>query len=144
MDNTLTSVPAAVAQRTGWPVAAQLIDTLTRRDLAGLAACFETDVRMRAVTPRAVLDLSGPQAVSAKFEEWFGGTDGFEVQDCSVGMVGSRQYVRWLVRMWPPADPGGSRVVEQHAFLRGTDRVEALDLLCSGFHLEHGQTGGVL
>ena len=30
----------------------------------------------------------------------------------------------------------GPRIVEQHVLTRGTDRFDALDLLCSGFHAE--------
>src|SRR4051812_40065661 len=101
MDNTLSALAPVAARRTGWPVAGRLIDTLTRRDFVGFATCFDPGVRMRAVLPRAVLDLEGPQAVAAKFEEWFGGTDDFEVLDGSAGMIGPRQYVRWRIRMWP-------------------------------------------
>jgi len=144
MDDTLCSLPPVAAQQTGWPLAGRLVDTVTRRDFDELAACLDPGVRLRAVLPRAVLDLRGSGPVAGKFRDWFGGTDGFEVLDGSAGVIGRRQYVRWRIRMWPPGRPDASRVVEQHAFTRGVERVESLDLLCSGFHPEHHDTGGVL
>jgi len=142
MDDTLTTGTTAVSPPTAWPVAGLLVDALTRRDFADLAACFEPEVRMRAVLPRAVIDLQGAETVAAKFAEWFGGSDRFEVLDASAGLIGPRQYVRWRVRMWPADRTAGSRIIEQHAFTRGGDRVESLDLLCSGFHAEEQSAGG--
>ena len=47
----------------------------------------------------------------------------------AAGLIGPRQYVRWRVRMWPADRTVGPRLIEQHAFTRGSHRVEALDLL---------------
>lgn len=138
MEITAYAEPPA-APPTGWPVIGQLIDALSRRDFTGLAACLHDDVRLRAVLPRAVLDLCSAGEVAARFEQWFGGTDGFEVVDASAGMIGPRQYLRWRIRMWPSERPDQSRLVEQHVFTCGADHVESLDLLCSGFHAEHTQ-----
>lgn len=138
MDTATTIDTRAVAPPTGWPVAGRLIDALSRRHFADLAACLDDDVRLRAVLPAAMLDLASAQAVVARFEQWFGGADAFEVLDASAGVIGTRQYARWRVRMWPPERPVDARVVEQHVFTRGVARIEALDLLCSGFHAEDG------
>ena len=136
MDDIAFATGPALVSATGWPVSGRMIDALSRRDFGDLAACLDADVRMRAVLPRAVLDLRSAEAVVAKFRDWFGGDDGFEVADASAGVIGPRQYVRWRVRMWPPDDPRAARVVEQHGFTRGTESLACLDLLCSGFHAE--------
>lgn len=136
MDDIAFASGPALASTTGWPVSGRVIDALSRRDFGDLAGCLDADVRMRAVLPRAVLDLRSAEAVVAKFTDWFGGDDGFEVVDASAGVIGARQYVRWRVRMWPPDDPHAARVVEQHAFTRGTESLQCLDLLCSGFQAE--------
>jgi hypothetical protein len=133
---TASALPPTSCATTGWPVAGRIIDAIIRRDFASLAACLHPDVRMRAVLPRAVLDIASAQTVAAKFDDWFGGEDGFEVLDASAGMIGVRQYVRWRIRMWPPDDPSATRVIEQHSYTRGTECIESLDLLCSGFQLE--------
>ena len=137
METIACAVPSTETSTTGWPLAGRLIDALSRRNFADLQACLADDVRLRAVLPRAVLELDSAEAVAAKFAQWFGGSDCFEVLDASAGAIGPRQHVRWRIRMWPQDAPEQSRVVEQQIYTRGTDRAECLDLLCSGFHDEH-------
>ena len=89
---------------------------------------------MRALVPRGPITVTGAAAVRDRIAGWFGGADDFELVDAAIGQVGPRTYLRWRVRMWNPIN--GPRVAEQHVFTRGTDRFDALDLLCSGFHAE--------
>jgi hypothetical protein len=122
---------------TAWKITGSLLDALTRRDFAGLAACLTPDVRLRALVLVGPFERSTPEEVSAQFERWFGGPDEFELADATAGQVGARVALRWRVRMWPAGDPASARVAEQHVYATGTDRIASLDLLCSGFHLEH-------
>lgn len=124
--------------RPSWPVAGILLDALTRRDFAAMAACFDEHVAFRALVPPGVIELDSADDVAARFAIWFGGDDTFEVLDASVGQIGSRLYARWKVRMAPAGAPEAARVVEQHAYTRGEDRISSLDLMCSGFHEENG------
>lgn len=136
MDITVSDTTCSPSATTSWPVGARLIDALTRRDFVDLAACFTSDVHLRAVLPRAVLELRSAREVAGKFEDWFGGSDAFQLLDASAGRIGPRQYLRWRIRMCSPGTAGGPRVVEQHVFTRGSELVESLDLLCSGFQPE--------
>jgi hypothetical protein len=64
--------------------------------------------------------------------------DAFEVVDTTVGEVAGRLQMTWRFRLRPaPFDIGdGWHVIEQHAFADVTERIEALDLVCSGFRAE--------
>ena len=116
-----------------WPAAAILLDAISRRDFEALQGCLDVEVRLRALVPSGPVVLDGADAVAAKFRAWFGGHDEFEIVDASLGQLGSRVYARWRVRMWPADQPAQSRIAEQHVFTCGTDRISAVDLLCSGF-----------
>lgn len=124
--------------RPSWPVAGILLDALTRRDFAGMGACFDERVAFRALVPPGLIELDTADDVVARFTTWFGGEDTFEVLDASVGQIGGRLYARWKVRMTPSGAPENARVAEQHVYTRGEDKITALDLLCSGFHHENG------
>jgi hypothetical protein len=123
----------------GWTVAGLFVDALAQRDFVALADCLDPEVRFRALVPRGVVaELDAPATVSW-FRQWFGGEDAFEIEDASIGNIGSRVYLRWRVQM-QSAEPQPRRiVVEQHAFAAATDRIVSLDLLCSGFHVDHSQ-----
>lgn len=126
--------------RNGWPVVGLLLDALTRRDFAAFGACLADDVRFRALVPPGPFELGTAAETEARFRRWFDGEDAFEVVDASVGQLGGRLYARWRIRMQPPGRPEAARIVEQHIFTTGNERVETLDLLCSGFQLETGVT----
>ena len=127
MDTCLTTSP------TVWPAAAALLDAISRRDFSALAGCLDTEVHMRALVPPGPMTVVGVPAVVATFSRWFGGDEGFEVVDASLGQLGDRMYARWRVRMWPTGQPSRARVAEQHVFTSGSEGIRALDLLCSGF-----------
>ena len=131
--------PTAEAQAqdgTNWPVGGLFLDALALRDFSALAACLDPDVRFRALVPPGAFELAGSAATTDRFRRWFGGEDDFEVVDASIGQVGPRLYLRWRVRMLPANDAIPGRLVEQHAFATVGERIEALDLLCSGFQVE--------
>ncbi|HEV7203452.1 MAG TPA: hypothetical protein VGN18_02515 [Jatrophihabitans sp.] len=125
-----------VLERTSWPVAGLLLDALTRRDFDALLDCLDPGVRFRALVPPGAFELTTATETVARFRRWFDGPDAFEVVDASVGRIGAKTYLRWQLRL-EPAD-GPARIVEQHAYTTGAERIETLDLLCSGFHLETG------
>ncbi|MDQ6656829.1 MAG: nuclear transport factor 2 family protein [Actinomycetota bacterium] len=119
-----------------WPIAAALLDALSRRNFDALQDCLDDRVRFRALVPSGAFQLDGAGDTAAKFRAWFGGDDAFEVADAAVGQLGTRMYARWRVRMWPPGRPGQARVAEQHVFTTGDQRLDTIDLLCSGFLAE--------
>ena len=115
-------------QDVAWVVAGQFLDALTRRDFDALEACLDDGVRFRALVPRGPFELEGASGVTERFRFWFGDKTAFELLDAAIGQVGSRVYLRWRF-----ATEIG--VVEQHAFATGRDRIESLDLMCSGFQV---------
>ncbi len=119
-----------------WPVAGLFLDALTRRDFSAMADSLEHDVRFRALVPSGPFELTGAEDTAGRFERWFGGDDGFEIVDASIGQVGTCLYLRWRVRMHAASAPHAARLAEQHAFARAGQRIESLDLVCSGFHAE--------
>ena len=116
-----------------WSVGGRFVDGLGRRDFDDMAECLDPTVRFRGLTPRGPFDVVGPDEVMARFQRWFGGTDGFEVVDATVGEVGPRLYLRWRVTMTPAVPGEPVRTVEQHLFAAIDQRIVGLDLLCSGF-----------
>jgi hypothetical protein len=128
-----TTAPASTDHPHCWPVVGLLLDAVTRRDFAAIQDCLDDRVRFRALTPPGLIELDNAAAVAARFAIWFGGEDTFEVLDASVGQTGHKLYARWKVQLSPPDSPESARIAEQHVFTRGTDRIESLDLLCSGF-----------
>jgi hypothetical protein len=130
------STDARPSREARWPVAGELLDAFTRRDFDGVGSCLSPDLRFRALIPPGPFEVHGPDEAVARLRTWFGGEDGFEVLDASIGQLGPRLYLRWRVRMWPAGDPASSRVAEQHVFVTVRGLVESLDLLCSGFQAE--------
>ena len=114
------------------PVGTAFLDALARRDFDGLATCLAPDVRFRALLPPRDVDVTGPEPMLAEFRRWFGDeSEALELVDSALEEIGPRLYLRWRIRLSSPA--GTSRFVEQHAFATTGDRIETLNLLCSGF-----------
>lgn len=127
----------ATAPSTAWPISGQLLDALSRRDFDALQRCVASEARLRALVPPGPFELNGPQAIADKFRTWFGGSEDFEMVEASASEVGTKQYLRWRVRLTAP-ETGQSRTAEQHLYTTGTDAIETIDLLCSGFQADGG------
>ena len=107
-----------------------LLEALTTRDFGALHDCLDPGLRFRALLPPGPVEL-GRDDAAARFRRWFGGPDDMEVVDATVGGIGEAAYLRWRMRL--TARDGSARLIEQHAFVRGEDRLTGVDLLCSGF-----------
>ena len=138
MDNTRYASPDAhpAVNTSAWPVAGLLLAALNGRDFDAMKSLLAEDIRFRALIPPGPFELDTADATAARFSTWFGGEDDFELVDASLGQIGARIYARWRIRMSPAGRPDRSRIAEQHVFATGTDRITALDLLCSGFQRE--------
>ena len=120
-----------------WPVAGEFLQALGIRDFDALQACLRPDVRFRAMVPRGPFELTSAAETAARFRLWFGDYDVFDVLDAAIGSVGPRLYLRWRLRTGYRDSQQDCRVVEHHVFMIANERIDALDLLCSGFHSEH-------
>ena len=80
--------------------------------------------------------MGRPRRGNEAFSSWFGDADGFELIDGTVGEVGGRLHLSWRFRLRPaPFGIGDSwHVIEQQAYADAGETIDALDLLCSGFH----------
>ncbi|MFC6706208.1 hypothetical protein [Flexivirga alba] len=115
------------------PITGELVHAVSCRDFRAFEQCLADDVHLRALLPMGLLELDGAATIAAKFETWFGGTDNFALLEASAGSVGAKRYLRWRIRLNPPGSPKRGRVAEQHLFTTGHDKIETIDLLCSGF-----------
>lgn len=119
-------------------VGAALVAALAERDFDGLAGALAPEVRMRALLPPGLVELSGADAAGAKFVSWFGEAEEFELVRSDSDEVGDRLHVSYRLRVKRPGDPW--KIVEQHLLCALDEgRISALDLVCSGFRPD-GQT----
>jgi hypothetical protein len=122
---TTTHAPTGGATALG--LAGQLVDALSTRSFDVLESCLADDAQLRALVPSGTFELHDASQVAAKFRTWFGDREQYALLDASIGDVGPRTYARWRIQV------AGPLVVEQHAFLTCSEKVERIDLLCSGF-----------
>ena len=111
---------------------AKLTAALAERDFPQLAGTLTPDVRMRALIPPGLVEVSGAEAAAAKFSTWFGNAEAFELVRSGSDTVADRQHVFYRLRVKKTGDI--PKLVEQHLLcaLEG-DRISSLDLVCTGF-----------
>ena len=126
-----------------WSVGGVFLEALATRNFAQMAATLAPAVRFRAMLPPGPMNWDGAETVSDVFGSWFGGAEDFELVDATVGEVGGRLHLSWRARVRPaPFDIGsGWHVIEQQAYADAGEMIDAIDLLCSGFRVEHGAGG---
>jgi hypothetical protein len=109
-----------------------LVEALAGRDFDRLADTLSSDVRMRALIPPGPVEVWGAKDAAAKFESWFGGSDGFELVQSGRYELSDRLHVSYRLRVKRPGDPW--KLIEQHLFCTLDDgHIATLDLVCSGF-----------
>jgi len=117
-----------------WSVGGLLLEALAERDFAHMSECFDPAATMRAMLPNGPAEFQGAAQIAENFQCWFGNAEAFEVLDGTVGEVGDRLHLAWRLRLRPtPWGDDAWHVIEQQAYVRAGDRIEAIDLLCSGF-----------
>lgn len=110
----------------------RLIAALTQRDFSLLADRLTPDVRMRALIPPGVVELSGAEAAAAKFASWFGDAEDLELVQSGSDTFADRLHVFYRLRITKPGNP--PKLVEQHLLCAcDGDRINGLDLVCTGF-----------
>lgn len=120
------------------PVGQHFVLSLARRDFTGLESCLDPQVQFRALVPPGPFEVTGAADTVGMFRRWYGGEDDFELLESTVARVGGRTHLRWRIRLWDPDGSGAGRLVEQHAFATGDDKITELDLLCCGWQPEQG------
>lgn len=115
------------------PVNGELVHAMSCRDFRAFERCLADDAHLRALVPSGPFELHGGAEIAGRFDTWFGGADDFVLLEASAGSVGAKRYLRWRIRLSPPGEPEHGRVAEQHLFTTGSERIESIDLVCSGF-----------
>jgi hypothetical protein len=127
-------VEANTPTTTGWSVGGLLLEALAARDFTRMSDCFEAAATMRALLPPGLTECQGATQIAESLRSWFGDAEEFEVLDGTVGEVGGRLHVAWRIRLRPtPWGDDAWHLIEQQAYLRAGERIDAIDLLCSGF-----------
>lgn len=133
-ESSMARVELDGSATTRWSVGGLLLEALAARDFDRMAACFEPAATMRALLPSRIAECEGAAQIVENLRIWFGGAEEFEVLDGTVGEVGGRMHVAWRLRLRPtPSGDDRWHVIEQQAYLRTSERIDAIDLLCSGF-----------
>jgi hypothetical protein len=109
-----------------------LIAALAECDFPRLAGTLTPDVRMRALIPPGLVEISGAEAAATKFLSWFGDAEEFELIHSGSEMVADRLHVSYRLRVKKPGNV--PKLVEQHLLCAvDGERINALDLVCTGF-----------
>lgn len=122
---------------TRWSVGGLLLEALASRDFDRMTECFTPTATMRALLPPGLAQCDGAAQIVDRIRSWFDAAEEFEVLDGTVGEVGGRMHVAWRLRMHPtPWGDDTWHVIEQQAYLHADERIDAIDLICSGFQPE--------
>lgn len=134
----MTVVDGQNSKEVRWSVGGTFLEGLGARDFTRLAASLAPGIRMRALLPPGPMEWAGSGDVAETFRSWFGDATDFELIDATVGEVGGRLHLSWRLRVRPaPFGIGdGWHIIEQQAYADADTAIDALDLLCSGFHAQ--------
>jgi hypothetical protein len=120
-------------------VAGHLLDAIVTRDFDSISVILASDVRMRALLPRSIVQTNTAEAAVETFREWFGAHKSCTVIATDQHAVGEREFLSYNLRVQPDWAPDQFHIVEQSGYCRVTDdRVTRLDLVCTGyFPIDH-------
>jgi TusA-related sulfurtransferase len=113
-------------------VGAAFLDALEARQFTAARSLLADHVRFRMLLPSGLKTEADAEATIGRFIGWFADANPFEVETSSAGEIERRATVTYRFRLH---DADGWQVIEQHLMLDvdADGRVEAIDLLCSGF-----------
>jgi TusA-related sulfurtransferase len=112
-------------------VGAAFLDAVAARQFTAARSLLAGHVRFRMLLPSGPKAEADADATIGRFIGWFADADPVEVEASSAGEVEGRAAVTYRFRLH---DADGWQIIEQHLMLDvDAGRVEAIDLLCSGF-----------
>src|SRR5262249_48218555 len=114
---------------------AAFVAALAAKDFGRLAEALAPDVRMRALIPPGLVELSGAEPAAARFAAWFGESERLELVLSATDEVADRLHISSRPRRKNPA--GRGRIVKQPLFcFPDAGRAPAFVLVCSGLRPE--------
>jgi TusA-related sulfurtransferase len=113
----------------------KFLELLAARDFERLTATLASDAHARFLLPHGLEEYAGRDAIVGRIKSWFGAASVFDLTSSSEETVGLRQRLSW--RFSVVRDSGSREVIEQLVYLDlGSQGIERIDLLCSGFQME--------
>ena len=110
------------------------LTALARRNFQQLETSFQPDIHFRALVPLGLRTGVSSQETAGWFSKWFSQADHFEVVQSEIDHIADRLRIAYRIRLH---DRQGWHVVEQQVYCTlKNERIEAMDLLCSGFRPE--------
>ena len=112
---------------------ARFAHAVAAKDEDALRAVLADDVDFRGLTPGRTWEGTGPDdVVEVLFGAWFEPEDEVErvIDITERDDVADTSHVSYRLDL---ATPTGPRITEQQAYYRGTDTIEHLRIMCSGF-----------
>lgn len=123
---SLPSAPAADGS-----LAQTFLTALGSQDFEQLAACFQPDVRFRALVPPGVREGADRSEALGWLRRWFGDASDLNVLSATTGIVGDRLHIAYRFHLRKPA---GWQVIEQQAYCTVEEgRIADMAIVCSGF-----------
>ena len=107
------------------------LEALADRDPGRLAAVLADGVRLRALLPSGLVDLTGRDALLAEFKRWFDGMDLVRMADATAQPFSDRLLLHYELEL----AKGDQRwiVAQSVVSVVREGRLETLDLVCTGF-----------
>jgi hypothetical protein len=115
-------------------VAHRFLDAVAARDFPTLRALFASDVWMRALLPREVVETRTADDAVETFREWFAPHNSVTAVATDQHTMEGREYFSYRFRLKPDWAPDQWHVVEQSGYCRVADeQITRVDLVCTGF-----------
>jgi len=115
----------------------RFVDALARQSWEELADYFGAAVRFRALIPGGLVVADDGRTAAQHLRKWFGDADRLVLLSSNVEMVRDRLHMTYRLR----AHEDQWYVAEQQTYCTILDaQITTMDLLCSGFRPERGET----
>jgi len=113
------------------PIGTELVKAIASRDASAIAACFTSDVQLRALVPPGLRERTGATETGSYIQSWFADSTQLELIDSKIGGVGEKVHISYRFR---GVEEGKPYVIEQQLYCSLQDgKIRKADLLCSGF-----------
>lgn len=109
----------------------RFVAAVAARDFDRLHACFDPDLRFRALTPNHVWAHFGVASAVTSIRAWFGDARRLELIDSRIERVGDRLSLSYLLRV---QETDVWALCEQRAYcITAGGAISDISLICSGF-----------
>jgi hypothetical protein len=111
----------------------KFVRALSGRNWQALEELFVPSLQFRALLPPGLREASSGIEASGHFQQWFGKAGAVELVDFTVDEVLDKLHIAYLLRVQKDR---WYRIEQQTFCVVTNDRIEKMDLLCTGFRPE--------